>query len=164
MNFLFLGIVIFLTVYGFLWLMANVESKAFSTFFRFSTIGISILAIIVLFFVGRYLLSLPFFALILGALKKKVFNIFNIVYLFKLLSSAKKQGPSFYQKSQGSNSSGINKEEAFQVLGVKPGCNKDDIIKAHKDLIQSLHPDKSGNHYLASKINNARDILLKEYS
>jgi len=49
-------------------------------------------------------------------------------------------------------------------LGVKPGCNKDDIIKAHKDLIQSLHPDKSGNHYLASKINNARDILLKEYS
>ena len=94
----------------------------------------------------------------------KVFNIFNIVYLFKLLSSAKKQGPSFYQKSQGSNSSGISKEEAFQVLGVKPGCNKDDIIKAHKDLIQSLHPDKSGNHYLASKINNARDILLKEYS
>ena len=106
----------------------------------------------------------PVFCLNTWSFKKKVFNIFNIVYLFKLLSSAKKQGPSFYQKSQGSNSSGISKEEAFQVLGVKPGCNKDDIIKAHKDLIQSLHPDKSGNHYLASKINNARDILLKEYS
>src|SRR6056300_1581764 len=98
MNFILLGIIVFLTVYGFLWLMANVQSKTFSSFFRFSTIGISILAIIVLFFVGRYLLSLPFFALILGALKKKVFNVFNIVYLFKLLSSAKKQGPSFYQK------------------------------------------------------------------
>jgi len=71
--------------------------------------------------VGRYLLSLPFFALILGALKKKAFNVFNIVYLFKFLASAKKQGPSFYQNSQGTNSSGISKEEALQVLGVKSG-------------------------------------------
>ena len=100
----------------------------------------------------------------LSAFKKKAFNIFNIFYVLKFLSSAKKNGSTFYQKSQGSNSSGITKDEAFQVLGVKPGCSKKDIIKAHKDLIQSLHPDKSGNHYLASKINNARDVLLKEYS
>ena len=37
-------------------------------------------SIIFLFFVGRYLLSLPFFALIISALKKRVFNIFNIFY------------------------------------------------------------------------------------
>src|SRR5210317_747035 len=110
MNFLFLGIVIFLTVYVFLWLMANVESKAFSTFFRFSTIGISILAIIVLFFVGRYLLSLPFFALILGALKKKVFNIFNIVYLYRLLSS---KNPSSFNQFKKSSTTSMDAAEAY---------------------------------------------------
>jgi len=114
--------------------------------------------------VGRYLLSLPFFALLFSAFKKKAFNIFNIFYVLKFLSSARKQGSTFYQKSQSSNSSGITKDEAFQVLGVKPGCSKNDIVKAHKVLIQSLHPDKSGNDYLASKINNARDILLKEHT
>ncbi len=73
MNFILLGIIVFLTVYGFLWLMANVQSKTFSSFFRFSTIIVSIIAIIFLFFVGRYLLSLPFFALDYKCFKEKSF-------------------------------------------------------------------------------------------
>jgi DNA-directed RNA polymerase subunit N (RpoN/RPB10) len=158
MNFIFLGIVVFLTVYGFLWLMANVQSKTFSSFFRFSTIIISIIAIIFLFFVGRYLLSLPFFALIFSALKKKVFNIFNIVYLYRLFSS--KNQSSFNQFKQ-SNTSSMDAAEAYEVLGLTKNCSRKDILQAHKKLILSLHPDKSGNNYLAGKINQARDTLLK---
>jgi hypothetical protein len=158
MNFLLLGIIIFLTVYGFLWLMANVESKAFSSFFRFSTIAMSILAIIVLFFVGRYLLSLPFFALIFSALKKKAFNIFNIVYLYNLFFNKKANGFSQFMRNQPSN---LELEECYRILGLEKNCNKKDILQAHKKLILKLHPDKSGNNYLAGKINQARDTLLK---
>ena len=51
--------------------------------------------------------------------------------------------------------------EAYEVLGLTKSCSRKDILQAHKKLILSLHPDKSGNNYLAGKINQARDTLLK---
>jgi hypothetical protein len=163
MNLIFFGILIFLIIYGFLWLMANAKSETFSNFFRFFTILGSILAIIFLFMVGRYLLSIPFFALMFGALKKRVFNIFNILYLFRLISSGKSSSSRFSNRSNA-NQTSMSKEEAYKILGLQPNCSKQDVIKAHKNLILHMHPDKkSGNNYLASKINEARDTLLKYY-
>ena len=52
-------------------------------------------------------------------------------------------------------------EEAYETLGLVRKCTKKEIIEAHKKLIIKLHPDKSGNNYLASKINEARDVLLR---
>jgi len=57
-------------------------------------------------------------------------------------------------------SSRLTKDEAWQLLGLKPGASREDIIKAHKSLIQKLHPDRGGNDYLAAKLNAARDLLL----
>ncbi len=54
----------------------------------------------------------------------------------------------------------MGEEQAFQILGIKPGASRDDIVKAHKRLIQKLHPDRGGNDYLASMINAAKDRLL----
>lgn len=51
--------------------------------------------------------------------------------------------------------------EAASVLGVPIDASPDDIRAAHKKLISQLHPDKGGTDYLAAKINDARDILLK---
>lgn len=53
-----------------------------------------------------------------------------------------------------------NDEEAWQILGLQAGANREDIIKAHKRLMQKLHPDRGGNDYLAAKVNAARDQLL----
>ncbi|MCW8885717.1 MAG: molecular chaperone DnaJ [Motiliproteus sp.] len=66
-------------------------------------------------------------------------------------------------QSTGSNSSNgeLSLDEAWEVLGLKPGASRDAIIQAHKRMMVRLHPDKGGSNYLASKINQAKDLLLK---
>ena len=52
-------------------------------------------------------------------------------------------------------------QEAYRVLGLAPGACKEDVIDAHKRLIQKLHPDHGGNDYLAAQINQAKDLILE---
>lgn len=62
------------------------DKKTFSGMFKFGIILISVTAIVLLILAGRYLLSLPFFAVIGTALKRSVFNFVNLVYLYRLVS------------------------------------------------------------------------------
>ncbi|HEX6443145.1 MAG TPA: DnaJ domain-containing protein [Stellaceae bacterium] len=52
-------------------------------------------------------------------------------------------------------------EEAYAILGLNPGATVEEIRAAHRRLMQQLHPDHGGTDYLATKINRARDVLLK---
>ena len=54
----------------------------------------------------------------------------------------------------------FSKNEAYDLLGLKPGASEDDIKAAHKRLMKDFHPDKGGTDYLAAKINQAKDVLL----
>lgn len=54
-------------------------------------------------------------------------------------------------------------KEALQILGLEGTPSKDEIIQAHRRLIQKLHPDRGGNDYLASRVNLAKDVLLNSF-
>ena len=58
------------------------------------------------------------------------------------------------------NATGLTRAEALAVLGLGEKANEEDIVAAHRALIQKLHPDRGGNDYLAAKINEAKDFLI----
>ena len=57
---------------------------------------------------------------------------------------------------------GMPASEAAKLLGVEAGADAETVIAAHKRLIAKVHPDAGGNAELASRVNLARDTLLKQ--
>ncbi len=51
-------------------------------------------------------------------------------------------------------------DEALQVLGLEPNYTKEDVIQAHRRMMQKVHPDRGGTDYLAAQINQAKETLL----
>jgi DnaJ-domain-containing protein 1 len=80
--------------------------------------------------------------------------------------------PAWRHDSQGNAAGGhsrsatngkMTEEEAYQILGLQPGAGRDDIGRAHRALMKKLHPDQGGSTYLAARVNEAKDILLRTH-
>jgi hypothetical protein len=54
----------------------------------------------------------------------------------------------------------MSRDEAFAVLGLAPGASEAQIRDAHRRLMRMAHPDSGGSDWLASRVNQARDLLL----
>ena len=57
--------------------------------------------------------------------------------------------------------SNMSREDAAAILRVDVSADKQQILSAHKSLMNKIHPDKGGSDALAAQINAARDVLLK---
>ncbi|WP_413662336.1 DnaJ domain-containing protein [Microbulbifer sp. CNSA002] len=103
-------------------------------------------------------LILPVLGRLLGQLSR---YLPWLMPLFEKYSN-RRPNPGATQHPPPHNSEGppLSEHEARRILGVDADAGRDEIISAHRKLIQKLHPDRGGNDYLASRINAAKELLL----
>jgi hypothetical protein len=60
----------------------------------------------------------------------------------------------------GRSTGPMSRSEAFEILGLAEGASEFEIRAAHRRLMRGAHPDSGGSEWLATRINQARDVLL----
>ncbi|OZG71382.1 molecular chaperone DnaJ [Hahella sp. CCB-MM4] len=64
-------------------------------------------------------------------------------------------------RDRSSNGS-MSMDDAKDILGLEGEVTKEQVVEAHRRLMQKFHPDRGGSNYLAAKINEAKKKLLDE--
>lgn len=126
--------------------------------------------------------------IIAGAEAGRVLSEFTLEELIKLARSFDAESwsllegyldrrfPAWRENAQGAGAGGSGSEnrsaapggkmtadEAYQILGLKPGAGREEISRAHRGLMKKLHPDQGGSTYLAARVNEAKDTLLRNH-
>ena len=83
----------------------------------------------------------------------------TLVKLFPMLASLRKQSTVDGAAVPPRESPNMSTKEALAVLGLEDGASQEEVITAHRAMMQKNHPDRGGSDYLAAKINQAKDKL-----
>lgn len=54
----------------------------------------------------------------------------------------------------------MNRREAALILSIRESSTRTEVKDSHKRLMMLNHPDAGGSTYIASKINEAKELLM----
>ena len=164
MNIIITGIIIFIITFLLLSWFARQKTQKIAKGVRSLIIILSLFIAIMLAIGNKILFSLPLFFLALSALKLKGLGALQILYLFRLLNYLRSTGRySYFGQNQVRSSSDLSIDEAYKILGLKKGCNKEEVIKVAHSLQKKIHPDvgNPNSEYLSKLVNSSKDLILK---
>ncbi|HIO51885.1 MAG TPA: J domain-containing protein [Pelagibacteraceae bacterium] len=166
MNLVFFGIIIFILVFVLLSWFTKTSSKKVAKGARVLIFILSAILAVLFVIAGRFLFSLPLLFLAMSVLKIKGLSAIQIFQLWRLLQYLRNAGRfSYYgQSNQAQPSSNLSVEEAYNILGLKKGCSKEDVIKTTNGLQKKIHPDvnpNSNTERLSQIVNEAKETILK---
>ena len=136
MNLVFFGIIIFIIVFVLLSWFTKTSSKKIAKGARVLIFILSAILAVLFVIAGRFLFSLPLLILAMSVLKIKGLSAIQIFQLWRLLQYLRNSGRvSYYgQSNKAQPSSNLSVEEAYNILGLKKGCSKEDVIKVTNGL------------------------------
>jgi len=114
--------------------------------------------------VGAFLTAVVFFLLTVALLFMAVTGrlpaaIALVVAIWPLaLAYWKARQP---HKPVAARSAKMTRAEALEILGLSEPANAEAIEETYKRLMMKVHPDQQGSDWMAAKLNEARDLLLK---
>tara|TARA_B000000565_G_scaffold196214_1_gene150315 strand:+ start:478 stop:981 length:504 start_codon:yes stop_codon:yes gene_type:complete len=165
MNIIIYTVLILIILYFILNLITKISSKKISKGLRFIII-IGLIIFAILFAIGgRFLLTLPLTLMSLALLKLKGLSIFQLISLFRLIQTLRRNGRFSFNTNQTNNLSSLSVSESYKILNLdeKKKLTKEDINKAYLKIQKKIHPDVSPETArLSSIVNEARDVLLNE--
>ncbi len=163
MNWILIGIIIFVLVYLALNAFAKASSKKIAQFLKRMAVMISIVLAAVLAIGGKFIFSLPFLLILLSGLKIKGLTALQMFQLWRLIQFMRNSRNRSTASAQGS--SNISIEEAYKLLGLKKGCSKEEVIQASQKLQKKIHPDMNrevNTERLSQLVNEAKEKIIRE--
>ena len=58
----------------------------------------------------------------------------------------------------------MSEDEAYEVLGLRRGASRDDIVRSHRSVMKRWHPDQGGTAALAARANEAKEVLMRSHA
>ena len=166
MNFFLLIGISLVVLYLLLNFFAKASSKKIAKGIRYIIFTFVILLSLLLLILGRYAFSIPILLFLVPLIKLKgIGGLFQLFQLWRLINYLRQTGR--YSFKSGANyskaSSSISLDDAYNILGAKRGCSKDEVLSKYKKIMSKLHPDRNDTDTtkLAQMVSEAKETILK---
>ncbi len=112
---------------------------------------------------GELWVAVPLGAFGLGLLGWAPFENLGIPYSNRRQSGSGEHTQGNADARRSTSRGKMTEQEAYQILGLEPGASAEVIASAHRALMKKFHPDQGGTTYLAARINEAKEVLLRRH-
>jgi DnaJ family protein C protein 19 len=68
--------------------------------------------------------------------------------------------PTFRRFYEGGFQQAMDRREAALILGIRESAKAERVKEAHRRIMIANHPDSGGSDYVATKINEAKELLM----